>query len=190
MYRNNPPSFYQILFSEDKPVAMRPPLIADVAEHKCIHCPELFIFKEKRALTPPEKVILRKHGGLSHRRPRNTVISDPLKMKPYSMHLFNLCCAAFGVGDWPNFRKVITDEKDTDAYFEWIAHISLGTADLTHYWGLKVWPPQVKEDNARAMVKVMIRDSGFDWPDKDDVLRQLFYDPNEVLCWSLPRDVT
>jgi hypothetical protein len=171
MLRSEPPTFLLILHSDEKSCETRSPDLGFMALHTCCHCDELFIFKERRSLTVPQQMIVKKYGGMSHRRARKADITEAFIMNPYNMHLFNLCCAAFGVGDWQNFRTILSDVEQSNEYFEWIAHYSLGTADISNYWGLKVWPPQVKKYNTRAIAKVMLRDSDFEWPPEFDVLR-------------------
>ena len=95
----------------------------------------------------------------------------------YEKKLFRLCCLAFGVGNWEKFRTIPGLEKYDWPCLEMTAHDELGVFDLTNFWGLHVWPPNVKKETKYMSDRCRVIDPSLPWLDGYDHLSEYFIDP-------------
>jgi len=142
--------------------------------HTCPYCPRLGCFTEiKDRIADLDMSV----GVIYPIRARVSDDMMPLITHPLLVHLFNLCCCAFGVGNWVKFRQINLLSDIPDATFEFTAHVKLGLADLSDYWGVKLWPPFVAERTAAYMAIVQSLYPDMRWPFSNDILAGFYLDP-------------
>ncbi len=80
----------------------------------------------------------------------------PGPLNEYEQHLFDLNCAAFGVGNWKQWIEL--PKTYTPEELEWLAHVRFKTTDLSFLNGVKIWPATIDMVHKGAQRIVRKRD--------------------------------